>query len=105
MDGTFANSFDIRFPQSDLIILLDQPRLLCMTRALLRVFKYNKIDRRPDMAEGCEESFDFEFYKYIWSYNRKVFPQILAAIKKYSCESKVIYLASDRDAKALLESL
>jgi len=53
MDGTFSESFHIRFPQADKIILVNTPRILCLYRVLARKLKYSQSERRPAMAEGA----------------------------------------------------
>lgn len=102
MDGTFDSSFNVRFPRADHIIWVRQSRCLCLWRAILRVFKYDRVRRRPDMAEGCEESFDLEFYRYIWNFERDVVPEIHRAIQLYKCEDKLSILLSDADIAAFL---
>lgn len=105
MDGTFSESFDIRFPKADKIILVNMPRCLCLFRVLTRKFKYSKVNRRPDMAEGCDESFDFNFYKYIWSYNEKVLPNVYQAIEKHGCEKKLISLVTPHEVNIFISNL
>lgn len=73
MDGTFSESFDLRFSMANKIIILDIPRLICLWRAVIRLFKYNRIKKRPDMAEGCDESFSLDFYIYIYIATTKRF--------------------------------
>lgn len=96
MDGNFASSFDIRFPRADRIIIFKLPRLLCLYRAITRIFKYNKKKRRPDMADGCDEKFDLTFYKYIWTFGSKEYPTIIENIKKHRCKKKIIFLKSKK---------
>jgi hypothetical protein len=36
---------------------------------------YGKV--RPEMAEGCPERFDFEFFRYVWTYRRQQRPKLL----------------------------
>ncbi len=102
MDGTFSESFDLRFPVADRIIIVDRSRLLCLWRAITRVIKHNRKKLRPDIPEGCTEEFNLEFYKYIWDFKNKVTPLIEDAIKKYDCESKVIWVKSQKDIEDLL---
>lgn len=105
MDGTFTSSLHIRLPKADKIILLKQPRWLCLFRAIKRIFKYDRIRRRPDMAEGCDEKFDVEFYRYIWTYNSRVLPRIEEIIRNNGREKDVISLYSDKDARNFLQKL
>ncbi len=71
----------------------------------MRKFRYSKSIRRPDMAEGCDESIDLNFYKYIWTYNEKVLPQIHMAVARHNCENKLINLSSPRNVDKFLASL
>lgn len=104
MDGNYHSTYDLRFPVADLIIFLDQPRLLCIKRALFRIVQYSKKITRPDMAVGCHESFDWSFYKYIWNFNRDIRPKTYAASEKYNCSKKLIVLKNDREIDAFLSA-
>ena len=33
---------------------------------------------RPEMAEGCPEKIDFEFFHYVWTYRARQRPKLLA---------------------------
>ena len=65
IDGNYSKLyFDRRMEEADLIILMLFNRFSCLWRAYSRYVKY-KNRTRPDMAEGCNEKFDFEFFKWI----------------------------------------
>ncbi len=65
IDGNYSRLFyDRRMEEADQIILLLFNRFSCLYRAYTRYKKY-KNKTRPDMAEGCNEKFDFEFFKWI----------------------------------------
>ena len=36
---------------------------------------YGKV--RPEMAEGCPERIDVEFFRYVWNYRRQQRPKLL----------------------------
>lgn len=65
MDGNWG-VFDKgrRFDEADWIIFLDYPRRVCLKQALGR-YRENKGKTRADMAAGCNEKFDFEFFCWI----------------------------------------
>ena len=69
MDGNYSRTQAIRFADADTIIFLDFPRYKCLMNALKRVIIHRNT-RRPDMAEGCNERFDFDFYKWIWGFKK-----------------------------------
>lgn len=100
-DGNFGGSWDIRMPLADTIVWIQQPRLLCLARAIWRVIAYRRGDR-PDMAEGCREKFDPKFYAYIWSYDRKMTPRLEAALAKYGAHARIVRLRSDKEIAAFL---
>ena len=65
IDGNYSKlSFDRRVEEADFIILLLFNRFSCLHRAYRRYRKF-KQSTRPDMAQGCNEKFDFTFMKWI----------------------------------------
>lgn len=65
VDGNWG-AFDKgrRFAEADWIIFLDFPRRICLRQAIGR-YRENRGRTRFDMAEGCNEKFDFEFFLWI----------------------------------------
>lgn len=100
-DGQFAATFHLRMPLADTIVWIDQPRLLCLLRAIWRAITYRH-GGRPDMAEGCREKIDFQFYRYIWTFDRKKKPEIEAALQAYGAHARLARLRSDREIAAFL---
>jgi len=103
-DGDFSSSWDLRMPLADTIIWIDQPRLVCLARAIWRAISYRD-GGRPDMAEGCREKVDFDFYRYIWSYNARVRPRLEAALAVHAPHARQIRLRSDREMAAFLDAV
>ena len=69
MDGNFNRTMPQRIARCDTVIYLDFSRIVCLLGVLKRVLTtYGKV--RPDMGEGCPERIDFEFLKWVWSYNK-----------------------------------
>lgn len=65
IDGNYSKlSYERRLEEADEIILLLFNRFDCLRRAHHRYRRY-KNTTRPDMAEGCNEKFDFEFIRWI----------------------------------------
>lgn len=68
IDGNYGRTLDVRLKYVDTVIFFDYNRFLCLWRVLKRVVRnYGKV--RDDMAEGCQEHFDLEFLKYVYSFN------------------------------------
>jgi adenylate kinase family enzyme len=65
IDGNYSKLFyERRMEEADQIILLLFNRFSCLFRAFRRYCKYAN-SSRPDMADGCNEKFDFAFMKWI----------------------------------------
>jgi adenylate kinase family enzyme len=104
MDGNYSRTFDIRMPRADTVIWVDQPRWLCIWRAFARTMRqFNKV--RADLAPGCPEKIDFEFYRYIWNFNAKNDAATIEALASYAPEARLIRLRSDREIAAFLEGV
>jgi adenylate kinase family enzyme len=104
VDGGFiTGNADIRFARADTVVLFDLPTVLCLYRALKRYWRYRG-ETRPDLAPGCPEKFDIEFYSYILNYRRLQLPKIEASIAAY-CKGRIVRLRSDRETAAFLASV
>ncbi|MXQ06226.1 AAA family ATPase [Alphaproteobacteria bacterium GH1-50] len=105
IDGTTIGLMRTRLPRSDLLIWLRVPRHRALWGVARRVAKgYGRV--RPDMADGCPEQIpDFEFLRWIWTFERKQSPRLLAAIEQYCNDLPVLVLRSHREIEALLGKL
>lgn len=76
MDGNYASADgEARRDVSDTVIWFDLPRSTCMIGILTRIAKsYGKV--RPEMAPGCPEKIDLEFFRYVWNYRREQRPKL-----------------------------
>lgn len=105
IDGNFGGTMEIRLPACDTVIFLDMPRTLCVYRILKRVAFYRR-GSRPDMAQGCDEKFDWEFIKWVWNYPARSKPKVEALLKRFQDTKTVIRLKSKKDvARFLINSL
>ena len=69
MDGNFNRTLPERIARCDTVIYLDFNRFTCLMGVVKRVLTtYGTV--RPDMGEGCPERVDFEFLKWVWSFNK-----------------------------------
>jgi adenylate kinase family enzyme len=78
MDGNYTNraSGELRRELADTIIWFDLPRWICMIGILNRI-RRSYGQERPEMAEGCPEKIDFEFFHYVWTYRKRQRPKLL----------------------------
>jgi ABC-type lipoprotein export system ATPase subunit len=66
IDGNYRRIAPSRFTESDQLIFLNYNRITCLINAIKRYKKY-KGKSRPDIAKGCEEKIDKEFFLWlIW---------------------------------------
>lgn len=101
VDGNYSITFDLRLPRSDVVVVIEQPRSLCVARAVFRSLRwYGRT--RPDLAESCREKFDLEFYRYVWNYQRDQAPKVRAAVAPHAQTARVVFLRSDREIDAFL---
>lgn len=102
MDGTSPSTFDIRLPRTDLVVWLRIPRRLALMGIAGRVYSnYGSV--RFDMADGCPEQLpDGEFLSYIWTFEKKVAPRIIAGLDRHGPSVPVVVLHSRKSAEALL---
>jgi adenylate kinase family enzyme len=71
IDGNYGGTMDIRLEKADTVICFKLSRVVCLFSYFKRVItNLNRV--RPDMPEGCNEKFDFEFMKYIWEFPQKL---------------------------------
>jgi adenylate kinase family enzyme len=78
MDGndTSSGAGELRRHSSDTVIWFDLPRRTCVFGIMKRIAgSYGKV--RPEMAEGCPERIDFEFFRYVWTYRNRQRPKLL----------------------------
>lgn len=75
-DGNFRGTLGYRLRRADTVIFLDFPRWRCFAGVTQRV-----LARKPQ-ADGCQSKWDVEFAKWIWHYNKRTRPQMLAAVSE-----------------------
>ena len=101
IDGNYGRTQTIRMNEADVIILLDISKWITTFRVIKRRIQYHG-KTRPDLNEGCPESLDFEFIKFVWQFQKKKIPKILEVLKQYP-NKKVIILKSSKQVQAFCE--
>ena len=97
MDGNYGGTLARRLERAQFAINLDYPRLIYfsrMVRRLLTTFGRT----RADMAPGCRERFDLEFWRYTWRYRIDVEPRHRALVAASGLP--VLNLRSPRETEA-----
>jgi adenylate kinase family enzyme len=102
-EGNFRETFPLRLPRADAVIVLQRSRWLCLWRVLWRaVFERNS---RPDLPAGCPEHPDWPLLKFIWRFKRATWPNIEAARIAHGADVPVIRLRSNREIASFLATL
>jgi adenylate kinase family enzyme len=102
IDGNFLSAGDARFERADTVVFLDLPRVTCITRVLRRAVR-DRRRRRPDLPDGCEEGFDWDFLKWIWSFSRDDRPRIVE--RMHESKADAVHLRSAAEVRSYVESL
>jgi len=91
-------------PRADTVIWLDYPRHRCLRGVLFRTIT-NLGRVRDGGPEGCPERFNLEFLRYVWNFNAKSRPRLVAALEAHGSHARPHRLAGDRDAETLLSQV
>ena len=104
LDGNYSGTLDIRIPAADTVIFLDLSPWVCLWRVLKRIAIYRN-QKRPDMAEGCNEKFDLKFIAWIWNYQKRTKPKIVEMLTRFTDNRNVIQLRSPHEVERFLTDL
>lgn len=102
MEGNYSETFHLRMPEADTIILLDFPRLVCFFRVLKRRIAKNRADEIP----GCREIVKFELIRWIlWRYPRNNRKEVRKTLEKFKSQKRIVILRSDKEVKKFLNKI
>jgi len=102
-EGNYRETFGLRLPRADAVIILQRSRLVCLWRVLWRsIFRRG---RRPDLPPGCPEHVNWTLIKFIWRFPKATWPRIEAARAEHGPHVPVYRLNSAREIRAFLASL
>jgi adenylate kinase family enzyme len=102
MDGTNTSTFDIRVPRGDLVIWVRMPRWLCVWGILSRWIT-NRGRTRPEMAPGCPEKMEWQFFRFVWTWEKVYGPRVLAGLSAHAAGKPVLMLKSRSEMRDLLD--
>lgn len=104
MDGNFGSTIEMRIRACDTIIFLDLPRYVCMYRILKRWVVYRN-KSRPDMAPGCDEKINLEFFMWVWNYPTRSKPEKELVIERYANEKTIVRLKSNKEIEEFMRTI
>ena len=92
---------DIRRGVADAVIWFDLPRWTCMVGIMSRIAtSYGRV--RPEMAEGCPERINAEFFRYVWTYRREKRPKLLQYLEGLRADQSLICFTNRTQAEKYL---
>ena len=103
IDGNFNRTIQERIACCDTVIYLDFSRFACLWGVIKRNIT-NRGKVRPDMGEGCPEQIDFEFLKWVWTFNHNKRDHYHKMLSQ-ATHAQVIILKNRRAVKRFLHSL
>ncbi|WP_248817326.1 adenylate kinase [Frankia sp. AgB32] len=101
MDGNYSGTLDLRIPAAELIVFLDLPRRVTISRALRRWARWRG-RTRPDMAPECPERVDMAFLRWLWNYPRDSRIRLLRALDRHGAAARVVRLRTSREVRLWL---
>lgn len=104
LDGNYGGTMAIRLPAADTVIFLDLPRRVCLWGIVWRRFRYAERPR-IDRADGCDESLDWDFIRYVWLWPHDGRKRVLARLAAHGGQSRIIHLRSRAEMGRFLESI
>jgi adenylate kinase family enzyme len=104
IDGNYTASLPRRLELATLIVMVDFPRWLCLLRAMKRIFTYWG-RTRPDMGNGCPETVNISFFRWIWRYPYDERPELLRQLRAHAGDTKVVRLRGDWQVRRWLKAL
>jgi adenylate kinase family enzyme len=106
MDGNYTGSGagELRRHSSDTVIWFDLPRRTCMLGIMKRIAgSYGKV--RPEMAEGCPEKIDLEFFRYVWTYRRVQRPKLVDYFQGLRADQSLVCFTDRAQARSYLRGV
>lgn len=102
MDGNFNATLDLRLEAADAVVFLDLSRWICLWRIARRLLAHHG-RTRPDMADGCRESLDWEFAQWVAEFPEQTRPALLERLRRRPERTRLIHLRAPADVRAFTD--
>lgn len=103
MDGDYIGrgAGELRRERATTVIWFDLPRWVCMMTVVRRgALDYGKV--RPEMAPGCPEKFDMDFWRYVLTYRKAQRPRLLGYFSALRSDQKLVTFTTRAQADEFL---
>lgn len=101
MDGNYGGTMELRLQRADAVIFLDLATVNCLAPILSRYVRWRG-KTRPDLPEGCPETIDLEFVRWVLSYRRTRRAGVLERLARF--DGEIVVLRSRRAARRYLQT-
>jgi adenylate kinase family enzyme len=101
IDGNYGSTLDFRLRRADTVVYLDINKWICRFRVIQRWLTWFGRNR-PDMGPGCPEKMDWEFFMWVWNFDRS---KTLAKISALGPKHRVFRLRNSKEVEAFVASL
>jgi adenylate kinase family enzyme len=102
-EGNYRETFALRLPRADAVIILQRSRWLCLWRVPWRATVER--GRRPDLPAGCPEHVNWDLLKFIWRFPAITWPRIETARIEHGSSVPTFRLHSEREIRSFLATL
>jgi len=102
MDGNYGGTLAPRLARADTIVWLDFPTWLCLARIAGRALRHHG-RVRADMAQGCPERLEWEFFAYTATFRRRARRRIVEHLRDFP--GTIVRLRRPREVARFLAGL
>jgi adenylate kinase family enzyme len=102
IDGNYGSTLDLTFGRADTVVWLDLPTWLCLWRISRRVLRHRG-EVRPDMAPGCPERLEWDFFAYTATFRRRKRNRIVDRLPGFT--GRLVHLRRRGQVERFLRSL
>jgi len=97
VDGSYSGlAMGLTLARADQLIVIERPRWLTVWRVLWRS-AFQRRGSRPDLPQGCAETFDWSVVKQSWRYNTDRRPRVEADVRKFGAHIPIARLHNDHE--------
>lgn len=89
IDGYYSSTLKARIEASDLVIFLNYSTISKLISILSRYFKLKNVEKKE--IPGCTEKMDFEFFKFVITWNSKKRKKTLNILGNYPNKNILIF--------------
>ncbi len=103
IEGIYVEELDIQLARADMAIFIDQSKWTSVWRVVKRWVTYAG-EVRPEMPEGCEEEWDWDFLTYVYNFNEEDRPIVFEQLAEANLTFGTHIIETEADMKQFLKA-